>query len=158
MRTLLCQPFQQLLTPQTIAKICTIQFVKCGKADELVTDRDKIRIFLLANHADSAHHKIAELDHALKLRKQQVDPLLVDQLSRKHRLLDVIYRRGEILVKILLSGQPFLKHVPSVLCLLDPAFKSAYENTNPKQPLTFSQLDLWLKDRLPLLLHSPIIL
>lgn len=86
---LLRQPLQQLLTAKPIAKIGAIQLVESSEVDKLVAYHDKIGIFLLANHADSAHHQIAQLHHALKFRKKQIHTLTVYQLPCHHRLLYV---------------------------------------------------------------------
>jgi hypothetical protein len=85
---LLRQPLQQLLNAKPIAEIGAVQLVESSEMDMLVANHDKIGISLLANHADSAHHQIAQLQHALKFRKKQIHTLPVYQLPREHRLLD----------------------------------------------------------------------
>ncbi len=78
------------MTAKPIAEIGAAQLVESSEMDKLVANHDKIGIFLLANHADSAHHQIAQLHHALKFRKKQIHTLPVYQLPREHRLLDAL--------------------------------------------------------------------
>jgi hypothetical protein len=58
---LFCKFFQKLLTAESVSEVCAVQLVKGGEVDELISNHDEIRVFLLADDANGSNHQIAQL-------------------------------------------------------------------------------------------------